>query len=183
MVEEELDSTLANLAASGDLDAFGVLVRRYERQVFRIIFRMIGNYDDARDLSQQVFLKAFEHLPSYDRDRKFFSWIYRIAMNEAINHIEARRQFEPLDPESPAPGLDASERLEAMEQYSDLHEAVLALGENYRSVVVLKHFVQCSYREVADMLDIPEKTVKSRLFEARQLLRRRLEAKGRVGQA
>lgn len=177
MVEEELDSNLANLAASGDLDAFGVLVCRYERQVFRIIFRMIGNYDDARDLSQQVFLKAFEHLPSYDRNRKFFSWIYRIAMNEAINHIEARRQFEPLDPESPTRGPNAAERLEERERFSELHQAVLELGEKHRSVVVLKHFAQCSYSEVAGMLDIPEKTVKSRLFEARQMLRRMLTAR------
>lgn len=183
MVEEELDSNLANLAASGDLDAFGALVRRYERQVFRIILRMIGNYDDARDLSQQVFLKAFQHLDAYDRNRKFFSWIYRIAMNEAINHIHSRRRFEPLDPESPALGLNAAEQLEERERYSDLHQAVLELGEKHRAVVVLRHFVQCSYSEVAGMLDIPEKTVKSRLFEARQILRRVLTARSPASKA
>jgi RNA polymerase sigma-70 factor (ECF subfamily) len=76
--------------------------------------------------------------------------------------------------------LDPAGRLEEREQYSDLYQAVLELGENHRAVVVLRHFVQCSYSEVAGMLDIPEKTVKSRLFEARQILRRTLSARGHV---
>jgi RNA polymerase sigma-70 factor (ECF subfamily) len=181
MVEEELDAILADQAVHGDLDAFGRLIGRYQRQVFAIVFRMIGNYEDARDLSQQVFLKAFEHLSSFDRERKFFSWIYRIAMNEAINHLKARRQYDTLDPDRPAPGLSVVERLETEDRNGDVHEAVLSLDEKHRSVVVLRHFAHCSYREAADLLEIPEQTVKSRLFEARQILRQKLMAKGYTG--
>ena len=178
MVEEDLDKALVARAIGGDLDAFGELVKRYQRPVFNIVYRMIGDYDEAGDLSQQVFLKAFQHLSSYDNERKFFSWIYRIAMNESINHLHGRRQFDRLDPETAVLGESVLDRLQTVERDSDVHEAVLELSETHRSVIVLRHFAHCSYRETADLLEIPEKTVKSRLFEARKILRQKLMAKG-----
>lgn len=181
MGEDVLDRALVARAVGGDLDAFGELVKRYQRPVFNIVYRMIGSYDEAGDLSQQVFLKAFQHLSTYDGERKFFSWIYRIAMNEAINHINGRRQFDPLNPDTAVTGESVLERLETVERDCDVHEAVLGLSESHRAVVVLRHFAQLSYRETAELLEIPEKTVKSRLFEARQILRQRLMAKGYAG--
>ncbi len=178
MDEEQLDREAVERCRGGDLEAFGGLVERYERPVFNTILHMVGDGEDARELCQQVFTKAFEHLSSYDRDRRFFSWIYRIAVNEAINHLHARRRHVPL-------GEDLQERLpnpaqacEEFERSSHLHEAIMRLDENYRAVIILHHFLHLSYGEVAEVLHVAEKTVKSRLFSARQLLRVALEARG-----
>jgi RNA polymerase sigma-70 factor (ECF subfamily) len=168
MSEEEPDGTYVDRCIRGDLEAFGTLIERYQRQIFRAVMHMVGNYEDAREVTQQVFLKAFEHLATFDRDRKFFSWLYRIAMNESINHVKARRNYEPLGEGEAAP---RSEPIEILERNRAVRQAVMGLKPEYRAVVVLRHFLDCSYRDAAEVLHLPEKTVKSRLFAARQLLR------------
>jgi RNA polymerase sigma-70 factor (ECF subfamily) len=180
MSEDEQEKKCVERCLKGDLDAFGVLMDRYERPVFNIILRMVGNAEDARELCQQVFMKTFEHLSSYDPNRKFFSWIYRMAMNESINHLKARRPQEALSEGLEDRGTNAGDWFESVESYGSLHEAIMELPPDYRAVVILRHFVQLSYREAADLLNVPEKLVKSRLFSARQLLRKALEAKGLV---
>jgi RNA polymerase sigma-70 factor (ECF subfamily) len=164
----------------GDLDAFGTLIDRYERPVFHAILHMVGNREDAREICQQVFMKAFEHLASYDPERKFFSWIYRAAMNESINHLKARHPAEPLSDNLENPEEDPETHFESIEAATHLQDAVMSLPQNYRAVIIMRHFLHLSYREVADVLDVPEKVVKSRLFTARQLLREALEARGHV---
>lgn len=174
MSEDDPDATFVERCIHGDLEAFGPLVERYQRPIFRAIMHMVGNYEDARELTQQTFLKAFARLSSYDRERKFFSWLYRIAMNESINHIKARRSFEPLDEAE----LPRDVPFETLERNRAVRQAVMALKPEYRAVVVLRHFLDCSYRDAADVLNLPEKTVKSRLFAARQLLRDALAPAG-----
>jgi RNA polymerase sigma-70 factor (ECF subfamily) len=170
MSEEDPDSLAVERCLNGDLEAFGTLVERYQRQVFNAILHMVGNYEDAREITQQVFLKAFEHLGSYERGRRFFSWIYRIAMNESINHLKARRTFEPFEFEENQ--IRSNHRAFAsLETQREVRQAVLALKSEYRAVVILRHFLGCSYRDAAEALDLPEKTIKSRLFEARQILK------------
>ncbi len=181
MNEEELDRIAVERCRKGDLEAFGTLIDRYERPVFHAVLHMVGEAEDAREICQQVFMKAFEHLSSYDPNRKFFSWIYRVAMNESINYLKARRPHEPLSERLHYPQPGPAERYEATEQRNHLQKAILGLDENYRVVVILRHFLHLSYREIADVLSVPEKMVKSRLFTARQLLRQRLEAKGHGG--
>ena len=132
---------------------------------------MVGNFEDAQEVSQQVFMKAFEHLPDYDRERKFFSWLYRIAINESINFMKARKRFESVE-EAVAEPL--SEPFEAIDRTRAVQQAVLALKPEHRAVIVLYHFSGCSYQDAAEVLDLPEKTVKSRLFTARQLLKQML---------
>src|SRR5436190_23821083 len=97
MSKEDPDLDCVTRCAAGDVEAFGILIERYQKPIFRAVMHMVGNYEDARELTQQVFLNAFEHLSSFDRGRKFFSWIYRIAMNESINHIRSRKSATSID--------------------------------------------------------------------------------------
>lgn len=169
MAEIETDEACVERCIHGDIEAFGTLIERYQRPIFAAVLHMVDNYEDARELTQQVFMKAFERLSGFDRGRKFFSWLYRIAVNESINHIRARRPHETLDEERP--GFPTVAPMESLERTQSVRAAVLALQPEYRAVIVLRHFLDCSYEEAAEMLQIPVKTVRSRLFSARQLLR------------
>ena len=122
MNEEELDRTAIERCRQGDLDAFGTLIDRYERPIFNAILHMVGNAEDAREICQQVFMKAFEHLDTYDANRRFFSWIYRAAINESINHLKARRPSEPLSDhlEYPRPNPAESYEEAAKEKHVSL---------------------------------------------------------------
>jgi RNA polymerase sigma-70 factor (ECF subfamily) len=183
MFEEASDAAIVERCRGGDVDAFGGLIERYQRPLYNAVLRKVWNREDAREVCQQTFLKAFEHLGSFDPNLKFFSWIYRIAMNEAINHLQARRPWESLDEGAPlaASEADPQQAFEALQRTHALHQALAALEEKYRSVLVLCHILQLSYRDAAEALAIEEKTVKSRLFSARQLLREHLEALGHAG--
>jgi RNA polymerase sigma-70 factor (ECF subfamily) len=176
--EEDLDRIAVERCLEGDSEAFGELITRYQRPVFNTVLHMVGNTEDAREVCQQAFMKAYEHLASYDRDRKFFSWIYRVAVNESINWLKAKRPHEELDEHLEHPRANPAQQFEELEVWRDLHEEILKLEPNYRAVVILRHFVHFTYDEIADILKIPEKTVKSRLFTARQMLREALEARG-----
>jgi RNA polymerase sigma-70 factor (ECF subfamily) len=178
MNEEEPDAKFVHQCLQGDVDAFGTLVERYQRPIFSAILQMVGNYQDAKELSQQVFMKAFQSLSSYDPNRKFFSWIYRVAMNESINHLKARRSWEPISEQMMSPEAGPHQRFEAGQRGIDLQRAIRELDPKYRAVIVSRHFLQLSYSEAADALGLPIKTLKSRLFDARQLLRKALHARG-----
>lgn len=166
---ERDDSEIVTSCLSGDVDAFGALVERYQRVVYNLALRMLGNPEDARDAAQTAFLRAWQNLARFDRQRRFFSWIYRIAMNECLNQIDRRRRVEPVDADL-AGADDPAERVEARETSEQIDKALQALTLEHREVVVLRHFVDMSYDEIAEALLIPEKTVKSRLYEARQRL-------------
>lgn len=178
MTKEELDLVWITRCLEGDVEAFGNLVEKYQKPVFNVILRMVGSYEDASEIAQQVFLKAFESLGTFGRDRRFFSWIYRIAINQSLNHLERRRPLEPLAPEIPSPAPGPDEQLEEAEAYRALHEAIAALKPEYRAPLILRHLLRCSYRDAAEILEVPEKTLKSRLFTARHLLRDALIARG-----
>ena len=181
MDEEQQDRLAVERCLQGDIEAFGLLIDRYERPVYNTILHIVGNVDDARELCQEVFMKAFQHLATYDPGRKFFSWIYRVAVNEAINHVKSRHLTEPLTETIETPNANPAVHFEALEQWTELHEQIMRLEPNYRAVIILRHFIHLSYTEVADILNVPEKTVKSRLFTARQLLREAMQARGYVG--
>lgn len=178
MTKEDLDLAWIARCLDGDVEAFGNLVEKYQKPVFNVILRMVGSYEDASEIAQQAFMKAFENLQSFGRDRRFFSWIYRIAINQSINHLQSRRAFEPLAPEMPASAPGPEEELEAAEANRLLHEAIAGLKPEYRAPLILRHLLHCSYHDAAEILEIPEKTLKSRLFTARHLLRDALIARG-----
>jgi RNA polymerase sigma-70 factor (ECF subfamily) len=138
---------------------------------------MVGDYEDARDVAQAAFVKAFSKLGSFDPRHRFFSWLYRIMVNEALNLIDRRRPGVPLPP-GLAVAVDPSAVLEATECAELVQTALRELPPESREVLVLRHFGELSYQEMAETLAIPEKTVKSRLFTARQRLGEILLAKG-----
>lgn len=175
---DDEDNECIRRCLEGDSDAFEGLVVRYQRPVFNAVFRMVQNREDAGEICQAVFLKAYTNLKAFDTSRRFFSWIYRIAMNDSINFLNSRRITEPIAAnfESPAAGPEA--QLEASELREHLTGAMASLSPDHRAVLVLRHVSHLSYEEIAASLQIPEKTVKSRLFEARQILRDRLVALG-----
>lgn len=173
-MKEEDDSRLVQRSLQGDGAAFGQLVERYQRTIFNAALRMLRNADDARDVTQTAFLKAFEHLRDYDPAFRFYSWLYRIAVNESLDALGSRRSAESLNgaelDESPGP----EGRAESEQMGRAIEEALMRINPELRSVIVLRHIVHLSYHDMADVLELPEKTVKSRLYSARQLLREQL---------
>jgi RNA polymerase sigma-70 factor (ECF subfamily) len=174
---KDRDSALLEDCRRGDRQALGSLVCRYERQVFNAAYRMLGNPDEAADVTQTTFLKVFEHIDSFNPKFKFFSWIYRIAVNESINQINRRNRLEPLGEAQVASTQGPDELVETRRVCNEVQVALLELQEGHRAVIVLKHFMEFSYRQIGEILQIPEKTVKSRLFSARQQLKGRLVKK------
>jgi RNA polymerase sigma-70 factor (ECF subfamily) len=174
----DADAKLVQRCRTGDRRAFEVLVERYERPIFNAAFRMLGDRDDAADVAQTAFMKAFENLGRYNPQYRFYSWIYRIAINESIDVLNRRKRSTELDegrlPDTHTPEADTSEA----QISAAMQSALMMVKTEYRTVIVLKHFMDCSYHEISAILDIPEKTVKSRLFTARQLLKERLANTG-----
>ncbi|MGD8358423.1 MAG: sigma-70 family RNA polymerase sigma factor [Lysobacterales bacterium] len=177
-MDNSRDQALIERCRRGDRRALGELLGRYEKPVFNAAYRILGNPDDAADATQAVFMKAFVNLDSYNPRYKFFSWIYRIAVNESINQRKRTRQQQPLDDNEQAATPDPYASAEAGDLSREIQESLMSLKDEYRTVVVLRHFSDCSYHEISQILEIPEKTVKSRLYTARQLMRDRLLAHG-----
>jgi RNA polymerase sigma-70 factor (ECF subfamily) len=173
-VKDEDDSRLVERCRAGDRRAFERLVERYQKPVFNAALRMLRNPQDALDVAQTTFLKVFEHLNDYDPSFRFYSWIYRIAVNESFNALGSRKDLEAITDEEPddAPGPDL--RTEAEQTLREIEAALIGISPELRAVIVLRHFTHLSYQDMADVLQLPEKTVKSRLYSARQLLRARL---------
>jgi RNA polymerase sigma-70 factor (ECF subfamily) len=163
------DAALVAHSLEGDTAAFAVLVERYQRVLYTVAFRMLGNQDDARDAIQTSFVRAYERLATFNPDHRFFSWIYRIVINECLNLIRARRPEEALSPALAAAG-SPFETAASRERQAQVQAALLQLSPDYRAVVVLRHFAGLSYDEMATALGVPSKTVKSRLHTARQRL-------------
>lgn len=172
------DPQLIERCQRGDRQALEQLVGAYERPVYNAAYRFLGNPDDAADVTQAVFLKAFEHLDQYDPKYKFFSWIYRIAINESINQVKRNRKQQPLDDDVVSNARSPEDLAQSGDVSRGVQKGLMALQENYRAVVVLRHFSECSYQQISEILHIPEKTVKSRLYSARQIMKDRLSEQG-----
>ncbi|MGE5169323.1 MAG: RNA polymerase sigma factor [Rudaea sp.] len=174
IVDNDVDETLVQRCRRGDRDAFTELVIRYQRPIYNAAFWILKSAEDARDVAQIVFLKVAEHLDEYDGQYRFFSWIYRIAVNESLNLLRRNGHEEPLDEEVDLPGPESGNpevQARDAERGRFIERALLRLSAGDRTVIVLRHFGECSYQEMAKILDVDEKTVKSRLFEARRRLR------------
>jgi RNA polymerase sigma-70 factor (ECF subfamily) len=168
-----------------DAGAFNRLVECYEHPMFNLAYRMLGNAAEAADATQEVFLKVFENIAGYDPHYRLFSWIYRIAVNESIDRLKHRRHAEvvAIDVEEfPLASADRGpEQIAGDAQMHDMIQtALMEMPYDHRVVIVLRHFAECSYGQMADILHIPEKTVKSRLYSARQELHGKLLVHGVV---
>lgn len=177
-MHRDIDSDQIRNCQRGDRQAMEALVKMYERPVYNAAFRMLGNCDDAADVTQNTFLKVFQNIDKYNPKFKFFSWIYRIAMNESINFLNRHPATEALSPSCASPEQGPENLADQGQVGRELQAVLMELTEDYRSVIVLKYFSDCSYQQMADILHIPEKTVKSRLFTARKCMKETLERHG-----
>lgn len=168
------DRALVERFRQGDRAAFTALVVRYQRPLYQAAFWVLHRAEDAADVVQTVFLKAAERIDDYDPRYKFFSWIYRIAVNEALNVQRRRAHEDELEDGDALPDEQAAgpaERVGEGERAARLRGALMQLSADHRLVIVMRHFQELSYSEIAAALAVEEKTVKSRLFEARGRLR------------
>jgi RNA polymerase sigma-70 factor (ECF subfamily) len=172
------DSELARAALEGERRAFDELVERYESRIYNLALRVTGNSADALDAAQATFLKAYLGLHRFDTGRSFFSWIYRIGMNESLDTLRQHRRFTELDPEWASTASTPEQESAGHEAGREIHRAVHDLPPEQRAVIVLRHFQGLSYQEMSEVIGVPVKTVKSRLFEARSTLRDRLQKLG-----
>jgi RNA polymerase sigma-70 factor (ECF subfamily) len=163
------DLALVARCTAGDTDAFEALVERYHRVLFTVAVRMLGDTDDASDAAQNAFIKAYQKLGTFDRSRRFFSWIYRILVNECLNARRDRPRHEPIAADVAAADTPA-DLFETAQRRARVQSAILALPMEYREVIVLRHFTGLSYEEIGETLHVPAKTVKSRLYTARERL-------------
>lgn len=177
-MERARDGQLVLRGQHGDKRALEELILLYQDTIFKLAFRMLGNPEDAADATQTTFLKAFENLKSFDPKFRFFSWIYRIAINECLNYRRRDRVSEYVDEsisdQSAGPELAARDG----ELQASVQAALMTLNDDHRAVITLRHFGELSYTEIASVLELPEKTVRSRLFEARGRLKGAMERAG-----
>jgi len=181
---EPTDSTDALIAAclQGDQAAWDTIVRRYRRRVFNVAYTFVGRHDEAEDLTQDIFLKIFKALGTFDRRANFTTWIISISRNLCIDHYRrVRKEREVVDRRvdaselSPvAGGVDAFARLDRFDRRALLREALAALPETLRTAVAMRDLQELSYQEIARRLDLPDGTVKSRINRGRHELARQV---------
>jgi len=188
----EADELLVARARRGDRAAFGQLVERYQDGLFNGISRMVSQREDAEDLAQEVFLKAFSGIGGFEGRSSFFTWLYSIAVNVVISHrrkLGSRVSVGPVSvheradedgrPPDPADPSDGPDRLtEQRELHARLEEAIEQLDDEYRMVVVLRDIEGFDYETIARLVGCPPGTVKSRLHRARLALREQLKDLG-----
>ncbi|HUS58839.1 MAG TPA: sigma-70 family RNA polymerase sigma factor [Planctomycetota bacterium] len=178
------DAALIRRCRQGDSSAFGALVQKYQDPLFNGIYRMVGNYQDAADIAQEVFLKAFRSIDGFRGSAAFYTWLYTIAVNTCISQrrsAKVRKQHVPIAAQGMMPADDppASDPLpqdvaQNREECARVEQAIKALPADYRVVVVLKDIEGRNYSEIAAFLNCSLGTVKSRLFRARERLRESL---------
>jgi RNA polymerase sigma-70 factor, ECF subfamily len=182
------DEDLVEAFQSGDIPAFDQLVRRWDRKIQGVIYRLVGNHDEARDVSQEAFLKAYRALGTFKKEARFSSWLYQIALNATRDRLRRRRRHHSdlsLDDIEDRPeaalrdaGPTAFELIESSDLSRAVADAVAALPEEQREVVILKEYQGLTFPEIAETLDVPLSTVKTRLYRGLVQLRVRLQRQG-----
>jgi RNA polymerase sigma-70 factor (ECF subfamily) len=170
------ESQLITRTCQGDQAAFGQLVEQHRGRLLRVCFRLLGNVEDAKDVAQEAFLQAYVGLDRFREGSRFSTWLYRIAVNRCLNALQRRGpRAEPLAEALPDP-LPTPDRVYAQRELGNrLDQALERLGPELRAAVVLRDCLGLAYAEVAEVLDIPLGTVKSRISAARWALRQSLE--------
>jgi len=185
------DRELVATAARGVEGSFEELVKRYQRPISAYVYRMVGDYDAALDLTQEIFIKIYASLSRYRPEFKFSTWIYKIAHNAAIDHLrrssgrersltggtDAEHYELPLESE----GLSPEQQSEREERRSEIEMVVRSLPTAYRELIVLRHSQDLTYEEIVEVTALPLGTVKNRLFRAREMMRQQFINRGITG--
>ncbi len=187
MGERETDLVLVERAQAGDREAFGLLVEKYQRRLLRLVMRMVRDPAEAEDVTQEAFVKAYRALPSFRGESAFYTWLYRIGVNTAKNWLLANGRRMPTVSEigdEESGGIDDSgllrddetpERILLSKQIGETVDAAMAaLSEDLRTAIVLREIEGMSYEEIAEVMDCPIGTVRSRIFRAREAIAARL---------
>jgi len=172
------DNDVVTRCLQGETDAFALLVDRYQTPLYNTALRMVGDSEVARDVTQEALIKAYEKLETFRPEYKFFSWLYRILVNDALNVLRQRKLERDTTPDAPATGKTPEEEYWEFERNAAIDDAIRELSFDHRLVIVLRHFNDMSYEQIAGITAVPAKTVKSRLYTARQELATILERKG-----
>ena len=167
------DKELIEKCLQGNNRAFDELVDRYQLTMYRTALSVIKDPEVAKDVTQNGFIKAWEKLEKYDPEYKFYSWLYRIIINEALNKVRSEKNTERISPNEKG-DKTPFQKIIRKEENQQLYEAIEALDKKFSSVIYLRHFEELSYKEIANVLDIDEKRVKSRLYGARIKFRKSL---------
>lgn len=177
---ENTDNDLVRACLNGNSAAYEGLIDKYQKAIFNTALRLVNDRDEAKDITQEVFIRAYENLRKFKPEFKFFSWIYKMTLNQSINVINRRKHKTTLGTDLISPDKDPETRLNGKRLIKKVQDAIAELSIDLRMVIILRHFADLSYRELSFVLDIPEKTVKSRLFTARQRLGEILSKQGIV---
>ena len=183
--DEDLEYVV--LCQKGDTDAFDVLVERHQKKMLNIAYRMMGDYDEACDVTQEAFLAAYKSIKKFKAEAKFSTWLYRIVVNYSKNRLKQLRnitqregvsiddsgemKIEGVMGQSSANDANPGAQMEKREREAQVQKCITSLDEEYREVLVLRDIQGFSYEEIKDILKIPEGTVKSRLSRARNALK------------
>lgn len=180
------DEELVAAVLAGDREQFGDLVDRYQGRLVNYLYRLLRNLDEAHELAQEVFLKVYQALDRYDPRYRFSTWLFRVAQNAAIDQIRRRRlklvpihrqeegDEEGRDWDLPSPERGPYRHLRNRERGEAIQQAIDALPWEYRELIVLRHYGELSYEEIAGVKGMPLGTVKNKLFRGRQLLKEKL---------
>jgi RNA polymerase sigma-70 factor, ECF subfamily len=182
------DEELVARSMGGDLDSFNQLVLRWERPIYALAYRVIGREEDARDVAQETFLRAFRALAGFKGQAKFSSWLYRITLNLCRDWIRRERRAPVAQPPEGMDLLELASSAEPSETVEDLvsrrelgravAKAMALLPDEQRTAIVLKEYHGLTFQEIADLLDCPLSTVKTRLYQGLTVLRKQLELAG-----
>lgn len=176
------DQALVTLSLGGDRAAFGEIVRRYQKQIYSLAYRLTNDAEDAQDLAQEAFIKLYKVLDKYDREKPFFPWMYKVAANVCYSKLRKRPreqevsldkviEFSPLIPQQDTYPEDYCETRETQRL---VQQAIAELPEKYRMPLVLRYLEDLSYKQIAEVLDLPVTTIETRLYRAKALLQKRL---------
>jgi RNA polymerase sigma-70 factor (ECF subfamily) len=182
------EQALVTMALGGDQKAYKTLFETYRQAIFHIVVKIVHNSEEANDLVQETFIKAFGSLKTYDHNYRFSTWLYKIAANCSIDYLRKRR-IDSLSLDKPILTKDGEVQMElpdysfnpekdltSKRQTIDIEAAIQSLPEKYREVIVMRHQEDKSYEEIASQLKVPVGTVKARIFRARELLKKKLKS-------
>lgn len=183
-MEKLTDEILVSQTLQGDKNAFCELIKRYEKQIYSLAYRLTNNLEDAKDLAQEAFTKIYLVLEKYDPERPFFPWMYKVANNIIYSHLRSQKnqsqeisldkviEFSPLIPDKETHPEEYSTTKETQRL---VQQAITDLPEKYRMPLILKYMEDLSYKSIGEILDLPVSTIETRLYRGRALLVKRLD--------
>lgn len=191
LAKEISDGELVARATRGFEGSFEELVRRYQRPISAYVYRMVGDYEAALDLTQEIFIKVYASLNRYRSEFKFSTWIYKIAHNCAVDHLRrnngrtqsltSRAEGEPYELPIESSNLTPEQESERKERKSEIESVVRSLPSAYRELIILRHSQDLTYEEIVEVTGLPLGTVKNRLFRAREMMRQQFVGRGITG--